>query len=219
VTAADRAAEEVIRRALGARFPAHAIIGEEFGSSGDRSGLRWIIDPIDGTRSFVMGLLTWGTLIGLYDETGPRLGIMNQPFTGERFWSEADSSRYRGPDGERVLRTRECRQIEDAVLTSTHPDLFRAGEEWDRFSAIKDRSRLARYGGDCVSYCLLAMGQIDLVIEAGLQIYDIAALVPIIERAGGVVTTWTGARPDDGGRIVAAGDPRLHEIAVRMLSG
>ena len=218
VTAADRAAEDVMRKALAARYPDHAIIGEEYGRrAGSEGGYSWIIDPIDGTRSFVMGFPTWGTLIGLSHEDKPLIGIMNQPFTGERFFSTEGASLYRGHGEERELKTRPCARLEDAVVACTHPDLFREEGELERFLEVKAAARMTRYGGDCYAYCMVAAGLIDAVVEAGLQVYDVAALVPIIERAGGRMTSWDGGRGDQGGRIIASGDPRLHDRLVKML--
>lgn len=218
VTAADRAAEEVIRAEIGRRFPDHAILGEEFGASGDGASHTWVIDPIDGTRSFMMGLTTWGTLIGLEHNGEPLLGLVNQPFTGERFWSGRKASHYSGPGGDRRLAVRPCGSLSEAVATATSPDLFKAGFETERFQAVKARARMTRFGGDCISYCLLAMGQIDLVVEANLAPYDIAAIVPVIERAGGIVTTWEGGAAHRGGRVIAAGDARVHAEAMKVLA-
>lgn len=218
VTVADRAAEEVIRAAILERYPDHGIVGEELGTANAHSPYAWVIDPIDGTRSFMMGLHTWGTLIGLRLDGRPLIGVMNQPFTGERFWADATTASYRGPGGDRSLSTRRCATLDHAILSSTHPELFRGPGQMEAFTRVKTRVRMTRYGGDCLGYCLLAMGQIDLVIEANLQSYDIAALVPIIERAGGVVTTWAGGDAQHGGTVVAAGDPRLHEAALALLN-
>ncbi len=219
VTAADRAAEEVIRKALAARYPEHGIIGEEYGRRDTGSDYAWIIDPIDGTRSFMMGLHTWGTLIGLRQAGKALIGVMNQPFTGERFWASDTAAYYSGPGGKRKLATRACPTLEAAILASTSPEIFREPGQWEAFLRIKSKVRMARFGGDCLGYCLLAMGQIDLVVEANLATYDIAALVPIIEQAGGVVTTWDGGDAQHGGNIVAAGDPRLHAEALRLING
>jgi myo-inositol-1(or 4)-monophosphatase len=219
VTAADRAAERVIRRALAERWPAHGLVGEELGTTREEARLRWVIDPIDGTRAFIMGSPLWGTLIGLLDEGQPLLGLMDQPFTRERYWSDAKASYLRTAAGKaRRLQTRACPRLADAVLCSTHPDLFEPGREIDSFARLTSSVRMTRYGGDCYSYCLLAAGFVDLVVEAGLKPHDIVALVPIIERAGGRVTTWTGGSPSEGGAIVAAGDARLHDAAVALLS-
>jgi myo-inositol-1(or 4)-monophosphatase len=220
VTAADRAAERVIARALAKRWPEHGLIGEELGRTREDARLRWIVDPIDGTRSFIMGSPLWGTLIGLMDGEDVVLGLMDQPFTGERFWSGPSSAHARTAGGKtRRIRTRECRQLADATLSTTHPDLFARGAETEAFARLKAKARMTRFGGDCYAYCLLASGFIDLVVEAGLQPYDVVALIPIIERAGGRITTWDGAPATNGGRVVAAGDARLHEQAMRLLAG
>lgn len=220
VTEADRAAEKAIIDALAARFPDHALTGEEFGSSGPANArFRWIVDPIDGTRAFIMGYPLWGTLIALLRDGEVAFGLMDQPFTGERFWSEETGARARGPDGiVETLRTRACAGLEDAVLATTHPDLFECGFEAERFARVAGAARMTRYGGDCYAYCMLAAGHVDLIVEAGLKAFDIAALVPIIERAGGVVTTWSGEPASAGGRIIAAGDARVHAKALELLS-
>jgi myo-inositol-1(or 4)-monophosphatase len=219
VTPADRAAERAVRKAIGARFPAHGITGEEYPETAGAGRYRWLIDPIDGTRAFMTGSPLWGTLIGLMDGQAPVLGLMNQPFTGERFWSDGRTSRWRGRDGKgRKIRTRACARLADATLTSTHPDLFSAAEA-GRFKAVKGRARLVRYGGDCYGYCLLAAGFIDLILEAGLKAYDIVPLIPIIEAAGGIVTTWDGGPAAGGGRIIAAGDARVHAEALALIKG
>jgi myo-inositol-1(or 4)-monophosphatase len=219
VTAADLAAETAIREALAAAQPAHGIVGEEFGSTRADADYCWIIDPIDGTRAFIVGQPLWGTLIGLLRHGRPLLGLMNQPFTGERFWSgESQSYFRRGNGAAQPIRSRDCGSLGEALLTASSPDLFESDEEQARFASIAGAVRLRRFGGDCYNYCLLALGQIDLVVEAGLKDFDILPLIPIIERAGGVVSTWEGGDPRQGGRILAAGDPRLHEQAVRLLS-
>jgi myo-inositol-1(or 4)-monophosphatase len=220
VTAADRAAERAIRKAIRARFPEHGIVGEEFAEVAGSGRYRWLIDPIDGTRAFIMGSPLWGTLLGLMDGPKPILGIMDQPFTGERFWSDRGGARWRGPRGKaRRIGTRACARLADAILTSTHPELFVADEEAARFDAVRSRVRMTRYGGDCYGYCLLAAGFVDVVIEAGLKPYDIVPLVPIIEASGGLVTTWDGGPATDGGRILAAGDRRVHQEALAILHG
>jgi len=219
VTAADLAAETAIREGLVATHPSHGIVGEEFGSSLPDADYCWIIDPIDGTRAFVVGQPLWGTLIGLLHNGVPVLGLMNQPFVGERFWSgETQSYFRRSGRAKQVIRTRACGNLREALLGASSPDLFETEDERERFAAITRAVRLRRFGGDCYNYCLLALGQIDLVVEAGLKDFDIVPLIPIIERAGGVVSTWEGGDPRKGGRILAAGDPRLHEQAVKALS-
>lgn len=220
VTVADRAAEEAIAAAIRAAYPDHGMVGEEFGSHATDARFKWVVDPIDGTRAFIMGYPVWGTLIGLLDGADPVLGMMDQPFTRERFWTGPSKSYLRLGDGApRVIRTRACARLEDAVLSTTHPDLFVMGEEADGFARLKAKVRMTRYGGDCYAYALLAAGFVDLIAEAGLKPHDIVALIPLIERAGGRITTWTGGPATDGGRILASGDPRLHERALRVLAG
>jgi myo-inositol-1(or 4)-monophosphatase len=220
VTAADRAAERAIRKAVHARIPDHGIVGEEYGAVAGGGRYRWVIDPIDGTRAFIMGSPLWGTLVGLMDGPRQALGLMNQPFTAERFWSDGRRAHWRGADGKaRRIATRPCARLADAVLTSTHPELFATPDEAGRFNEVRSRVRMTRYGGDCYGYCLLAAGFVDLIVEAGLKPYDIVALVPIIEAAGGVVTTWDGGPATEGGRIIAAGDRRVHQEASAILRG
>jgi histidinol phosphatase-like enzyme (inositol monophosphatase family) len=221
VTAADRDAERVISRYLARHHPGHAIVGEEHGGrDGDGSSkLRWVIDPIDGTKAFIMGSPMWGTLIGLLDEDQPVLGMVNQPFTGERIWSARNATYWRTLSGRpRRVRTRACRRLADAIVTTTGPNLMRDSDR-DRFAAVSERARLTRYGGDCYGYMLVAGGYVDLVIETGLKPHDVVALIPIIERAGGTITTWEGAPATSGGRVIAAGDPALHAAALKVLAG
>jgi histidinol phosphatase-like enzyme (inositol monophosphatase family) len=217
VTAADRAAERVMRSRVAARYPEHGISGEEFGDTDTACRYRWVIDPIDGTRAFITGSPLWGTLIGLTDAGQPLLGLMHQPFTGERFWSERGRLLWRGPGlGQRAFRTRGCARLAEAVLTSTHPDLF-AGAQATAFAAVRSRVRMVRYGGDCYGYCLLAAGFVDLVIECGLKPHDVIALIPIIQSAGGVITGWDGQSAAAGGCVIAAGDRRVHREAMALL--
>jgi histidinol phosphatase-like enzyme (inositol monophosphatase family) len=221
VTIADRAAERVIIKALKQNFPDHAVEGEEFGTrlSNTASPFRWVIDPIDGTRAFIMGLPTWGTLIGLMDGDTPLLGVMDQPFTQERFWSSDKASFFRGPDGrEKRLKTRTCATLAAATLSTTHPDMFAGGAEAKAFQKLRSKAKTTRYGGDCYAYCLLAAGHIDIIIEAGLKAYDVAALIPIIERAGGAMTSWTGSSCAAGGRVLACGDRALHAVVLAELA-
>lgn len=207
-----------MRAAIEGRYPDHGILGEEFTERQGSSPYRWVLDPIDGTRAFIMGSPMWGTLLGLTEDGEPRLGLMNQPFTGERFWSAGKGAHMRDPAGRtRRLSTRPCASLSDAVLTTTHPDLFAARSDAAAFKRLRERARMTRFGGDCYGYCLLAAGFVDLVVEAGLKPYDVVPLIPIIEGAGGRVTTWEGGPATEGGRIVAAGDERLHEQAMKIL--
>lgn len=220
VTAADKAAERVISKLISARFPDHGIVGEEFGNKRGDARFKWVIDPIDGTRSFVTGSPMWGTLIALMDGPAPILGLVDQPYTKERFWSSEKAAHLRDASGKtRRMATRACPKLADAVLMTTHPDLFLPGLEAEAFQRIKPMVRMSRYGGDCYSYCLVAAGFVDLVIETGLKSYDIAAHIPLIERAGGVVTGWHGEPAAEGGRVIAAGDPQLHKAVLKLIAG
>jgi myo-inositol-1(or 4)-monophosphatase len=217
VTEADRAGEAAMRQLIKRTFPTHGIVGEEFGEENRDAEYVWVLDPIDGTRAFIAGLPTWGTLIGLNRGGRPVYGMMHQPFTGERFSGDCGSSRYEGPGGSRALRTRRCASLKDAVMATTSPKLF-SGEALRAYDRVESVARLARYGCDCYAYCMLAAGHLDLVVEADLKPYDIAALIPIIEGAGGIVTAWNGGSAADGGTVVAAGDRRVHAAAVELLS-
>jgi histidinol phosphatase-like enzyme (inositol monophosphatase family) len=215
VTVADRGAEEVMRDIISRKFPEHGIAGEEFGNTREGADFVWALDPIDGTRSFVLGLPLWGTLIGLQFQGKPLLGIMDQPFTGERFWSDEQAAWYRGHQGTLQCKTRPCRDLAQAYLAATTPDLFKAGDE-ARFNALAKAVRMRRFGGDCYLYCMLALGHIDIVAEALLKPFDILPLIPIVEKAGGVVSHWGG---DDAGagRYIACGDPTLLDAALAHL--
>ena len=218
VTLADRTAEEAIRDEIRRVYPGHGIIGEEHGILDGTDGLTWVIDPIDGTRAFIIGQLHWGVLIALNDGTGPVVGVMHQPYTGETFVGSRLGAELRHGGRTTLLRVRECARLEDAIVSATDPAMFSGPGERDAFRAIASRARMRRYGGDCYSYCLVAAGFIDLVIESGLKPYDIQPLVPIIEAAGGIVTTWSGGPPNYGGQIIAAGDRDLHKVALAMLA-
>jgi myo-inositol-1(or 4)-monophosphatase len=218
VTAADRAAENAMRALIRKQFPAHGLLGEEYGSERPDAEYVWVLDPIDGTKSFISGMVAWGTLIGLMRFGEPVFGMMHQPFTRERFFGDGGAARYRGPAGDRDLHVRACEALEDAVMFTTSPLLM---NEADRaaFRRVENKVKLSRYGGDCYAYCMLAAGQIDLIIETELKPYDIVALIPIIAGAGGIVTTWEGGPPQGGGRIVVAGDKRVHAAALDVLNG
>ena len=218
VTAADRAAENAMRALIRKTFPGHGIIGEEYGSERTEAEYVWVLDPIDGTKSFITGMPVWGTLIGLMRFGEPVFGLMNQPFTRERFSGDGGAAYYRGPAGKRDLHVRECTGIDDAVMFTTSPLLMNRDDR-AAFGKLEDKVKLSRYGGDCYHYCMLAAGQIDLVIETELKPYDIIPLIPIITGAGGIVTTWENGPAQDAGRIVVAGDKRVHQAALEMLKG
>jgi myo-inositol-1(or 4)-monophosphatase len=208
VTAADRAAENAMRSLIRQNFPEHGILGEEYGSERTDAEYVWVLDPIDGTKSFISGMVAWGTFYGM----------MHQPFTRERFSGDSGAAHYRGPAGDRDLRVRACETLSDALLFTTSPLLMNAADRAS-FKKVEDKVKLSRYGGDCYAYCMLAAGQIDLVIETELKPHDIVALIPIIVGAGGIVTTWENGPPQAGGRIVAAGDVRTHAAALALLNG
>jgi myo-inositol-1(or 4)-monophosphatase len=223
VTEADRAAESAMRRLIQDTFPNHGLIGEEFGSRREDAEYVWVLDPIDGTKSFICGFPTWGTLIGLTHRGVPVYGLMNQPFTRERFSGDGKAAFWRGPGRngaaieKRPLRVRSCAELSQATLMTTSPLLIDPKLR-ENFHRVEKEVRLSRYGGDCYAYCALAAGHVDLVIETNLNPYDIVALVPIVEGAGGIVTTWTGESPAKGGAIIAAGDPRVYEAAIALLA-
>ena len=217
VTIADREAETAIRDILANRRPDDAILGEEFGNKAGTSGLTWVIDPIDGTRAFISGIPSWGVLIGLDTGDGPVLGVVDQPYIGERFIGAFGQASLVMRDETRDIATSTCETLREATLMSTFPEV---GSDIERlgFEAVRDRVKLTRYGLDCYAYALLAMGQIDLVIEAGLNAYDIQGPQGVIEAAGGVVTNWQGGPAHNGGRILAAGNAVLHAQALAILS-
>jgi myo-inositol-1(or 4)-monophosphatase len=217
VTEVDRGIETLLRDGLSARFPDHAIVGEEHGSSGPADArASWIIDPIDGTRAFISGSPEWGTLVGLRIDGRPAAGWAEIPYLGERFAAVGGEGWFARQGQRRPLRARREATLADAILRCTHPAVFNA-EERVAFNRLAGAVRLQRYGGDCYSYCLLALGHVDLVVESSLQAYDIVPLIPIIEAAGGVVTDLEGQPPLDGGMVVASANPALHDETLAML--
>jgi myo-inositol-1(or 4)-monophosphatase len=220
VTVADRAAETAISDAIRATYPDHGIRGEEHGWRKGTSRYTWVIDPIDGTKSFILGQLHWGTLIALHDGERVVAGVAHQPYVGETFGATVDGpSEWRRGGERRTLRTRPCASLADAVVACTHPNMFRTDAARAAFERVGSQARFTRFGGDCYAYCLLAMGLIDVVVESSLQAYDIQALIPIVGAAGGVVTSWTGGSCDEGGDVVACGDRTLHGRVLAVLSG
>ena len=216
VTVADRGAERAMRALIADRYPEHGIVGEEFGNERPDADEVWVLDPIDGTRAFVAGKPIFGTLIALLREGKPLLGIIDQPILGERWIGAAGIvSRFCGDP----IETRSCADLDRAILNTTSPDLFR-GADRDAFARLSARVRSTLYGGDCYAYGLLASGHIDLVVEAGLKTYDYCALAPVVEGAGGRITDWEGnpLRAESDGRVIAAGDGRVHDEALELLS-
>lgn len=217
VTVADRGAEQAMRKIIGNMRPDDAIHGEEFPPKSGTSGFTWVLDPIDGTRGFISGTPTWGVLIACRDETQVHVGIIDQPYIGERFFGGFGQSELTGPHGNRPLVARQGVVLKDAIIFTTFPEV---GTPDDRkgFEAVAQACKLTRYGMDCYAYALLAAGQIDLVIEAGLQPYDILGPIGVIEAAGGMVTDWQGNSAQKGGRIVAAGSKTLLAEALELLN-
>jgi histidinol phosphatase-like enzyme (inositol monophosphatase family) len=217
VTEADRAGEVEIRRLIKETYPTHGILGEEHGREAGSDPYTWVLDPIDGTRAFICGMPQWGTLIALNDGARPVLGVLDQPVTKERWVGYAGQAAFTFEGRTTPIKTRACESIANAVLTTTHPTAYFSKPEEDAFQVLAARAKMTRYGGDCYAYGLLAMGHIDLVVEAGLKAWDVQALIPIIEGAGGVISSWDGGDAQEGGRVVAAGDPRVHAEAVAVL--
>jgi histidinol phosphatase-like enzyme (inositol monophosphatase family) len=217
VTEADRAAEAAMRAVLAERRPRDGILGEEEGAVAGESGLTWVLDPIDGTRAYVCGAPVWGTLVAVGNAAGPAYGIVDQPYTGERFSGGFGRALLRRGKDEAPLSVRSCTDLAEATLLTTHPGI---GTEAERaaFDRLAGRVRLLRHGLDCYGYALVASGFADLVVEAGLQPYDVQAPMALVEAAGGVVTAWDGGPAAQGGRVIAAGDPALHTAALEVLS-
>ncbi|WP_299150617.1 histidinol-phosphatase [uncultured Tateyamaria sp.] len=216
VTIADRAAEKAMRAVLAQRRPRDAILGEEFGAQEGTSGLTWVLDPIDGTRGFVAGAPTWGVLIAVGPDSGPVLGLIDQPYIGERFLGVGGKATLIGPHETTSISTRPPRSLQEAVLFTTFPEVGTTAER-AAFEAVGAQVKLVRYGMDCYAYALIAAGQADLVIEAGLNSYDIQAPIALIEAAGGIVTDWDGGPVHNGGRALAAANAEIHAAALAIL--
>ena len=216
VTQADRASEEAMRAILAVERPDDAILGEEFGAKAGSSGLTWVLDPIDGTRGFLSGTPTWGVLIAVSDADGPFYGIIDQPYIGERFEGTPEGAMVSGPLGESVLKTRPARPLSEAIVFTTFPEVGSA-QDRQAFEAVAGRAKLTRYGMDCYAYGLIAAGQVDLVIEAGLAPYDIQAPIAVVQAAGGIVTDWEGGPVHAGGRALAAANRQIHAEALAIL--
>ena len=219
VTEADRAAERAIRAVIGEEFPDHGILGEEYGAHNTDQSHVWVIDPIDGTRAFISGLPVWGTLVGLTIDGDAKAGMMSQPFTGELYFSDGKGSYLsHGSASLRTLKTRGTTALSEATLFTTTPSLFK-DKKYEAFKRLQRQARLTRYGVDCYAFAMLASGFADVVIETGLQPYDIVALIPIIEQAGGVITQIDGGPAEEGGDVIAAATPELHKQAIATYLG
>ena len=217
VTRADKDAEAAIRAVLAAQRPDDGILGEEHATKPGTSGLTWVLDPIDGTRGFISGTPTWGTLISVGDSDGPLVGVIEQPYIGERFWGTPSGAFLEHAGKRHALSTRAPRALDMATIFTTFPEVGTPAHE-KAFHKLAGQTRQTRYGMDCYAYALLAAGQIDLVVEAGLNSYDIHAPVAVIQAAGGVVTNWQGQPVHMGGDVVAASCPQLHQVALDILN-
>jgi len=218
VTVADKLSEARMREVLARRRPQDGILGEEMGTTAGTSGLTWVLDPIDGTRSYLAGTPTWGVLIAVADQTGPLYGLIDQPYIGERFEGGFGRAEMVGPHWRRPLRARASRPLGEAILMTTFPEVGTPADGV-AFQRLVKRCRLTRYGIDCYAYALIAAGHIDLVVEAGLQPYDVQAPIAVIEAAGGIVTDWQGRPAPMGGRILAAANREIHAAALAVLNG
>lgn len=216
VTEADRAAEAAMRTILQAERPGDGVIGEEYGADRPDAERVWVLDPIDGTRSFVAGRPIFGTLVALLEHARSVIGLIDQPISGERWLGAAGrASTLNGT----AIRTRACGHIAEAHLATTGPGYF-TRESWPAFERVRIAARDTLWGGDCYNYGLLAAGHLDLVVEDGLKLYDFAALVPIVEGAGGLMRDWSGQPLDmhSDGKVLAAGDARLIDATVAVLA-
>ena len=221
VTIADREAEQAIRQVVLNAFPEHGFFGEESEKHIKTDQPLWIVDPIDGTRAYITGSPLWGTLIALYDGSDAVLGILEQPVLQERYvgqsFSSVSSCELIKPSGSKQLHTRQGVSCSNAIMQTTAPEFFEERSASQVFERVKSSVEMVRFGGDCYCYALLAMGFVDIVIEATLQPYDIAALIPIIEGAGGVITQWDGSSAVNGGSVLACGSRQLHEEVLTLI--
>lgn len=219
VTRADHEIEEFLRTELTVLFPDHRILGEEAGEGGGLGPWRWVIDPIDGTRAFVSGSPLWGVMLGLDDGDRALGGVVHVPYLGETFAGTGESAWLRRGGRDEAARSRRTSTLADAIVYCTHPDTIVGTQQQEAFDDLAGRCRMLRFGGDCYSYCMLALGQIDLVVEGCLQPYDVVPVLPIVTGAGGVMTDWRGGPAERGGLVVAAANPELHAHALEILGG
>ncbi len=218
VTEADKSAERVIKQTVLSHFPDHGFYGEESEQHINTDQPLWVVDPIDGTRAFITGMPLWGTLIAVYDGEDVVMGLLDQPFLQERYIGTSAGAALHSPNGVQQLQTRKTVLVENAIAQTTTPDMFTEPEQRAAFERVNTRVSMMRYGGDCYSYALLAMGFVDVVIEASLQPYDIQALIPIVQGAGGVVTNWRGESVVAGGTVLACANQQLHQSVLQLLN-
>ena len=219
VTEADKGGERAIRAILEAERPHDAILGEEYGEKPGTSGWRWVLDPVDGTRCFITGRHEWGSLIALEKDQVPVLGILDQPVLGERFLGVNGRAEFHQQGLVMPMKVRACADIGDAVLCATDPSFYMTAAQQDAFARVKAQARLTRYHGDCYLFAMLALGFVDLIVEGAFRRWDVAALMPLVEGAGGVISNWQGGPWRDGDALLASGDARVHAQAVKLLNG
>ncbi|MFT3998094.1 MAG: histidinol-phosphatase [Asticcacaulis sp.] len=218
VTEADKGAERAIRALIEAHYPDHGIIGEEYGTLRADAEYVWVLDPIDGTRAFISGLPLWTTLIGLRHRGRPMMGVICQPFLKESFLGSPLGSRLVTPSGSVPLKVRDCGTLNAALAATTDPHLY-SGDEVPAFTALRSATKLMRYGCDAYAFAMVAQGTMDVALETGLKAWDIDAIIPVIENAGGVVTDWRGERVGAyGGQVIAAGSRAVRDEALGHLS-
>jgi len=218
VTEADKAAERVIKQTVLSHFPDHGFFGEESAQHINTDQPLWVVDPIDGTRAFITGMPLWGTLIAVYDGQDVALGVLDQPFLKERYIGTPSGTALHTPSGVRQLQTRNTVLLERAIAQTTTPDMFKQQKQRDAFEAVNSQVSMMRYGGDCYCYALLAMGFVDIVIEADMQPYDIQALIPIVQGAGGIVSNWQGESVVAGGTVLACATKELHQSVLALIN-
>ncbi len=216
VTEGDKAGERLIREAIEREFPEHGIYGEEYGYK-PGNGLTWVIDPIDGTRAFMSGMLHWGVLLGLFDGEEAIVGAMYQPYTDELFSGDSQQAFFTRGNLRRQLSTSSCQDVSSAVLATTGYDWFDA-QSLAQFEQLRNRVQLCRLGGDCYLYGMLAMGYVHIGTDGSLNPYDIQAIIPIVRGAGGVITTYDGGNPSMGGNVIASANAELHRQALAVLA-
>ncbi|MEO7054963.1 MAG: histidinol-phosphatase [Rhizomicrobium sp.] len=219
VTEADQGAERAIRELLARERPDDGILGEEYGEQKGSSGYRWVLDPVDGTRAFITGRHEWGSLIALEHDGKPVLGILDQPVLGERFIGANGAAHLVQAGKASPLQVRACASLSEAILCATDPGAYFSKEQLSAFARVERVAKMTRYGGDCYLFAALALGFVDAVIEANVHAWDVAALIPLVEGAGGVITSWDGGSAQPGKTILASGDRRIHAEAMKLLAG
>ena len=218
VTEADRGGERAIRALIERERPDDAILGEEYGEKPGTSGWRWVLDPVDGTRAFITGRHEWGSLIALEQDGVPVLGILDQPVLGERFIGVNGHAHLVQDNVRTPIKVRGCAELKDAILCATDPSAYMTAEQQAAFERVKAQAKLTRYHGDCYIFAMLAMGFVDVIVEGAFKPWDVAALFPLVQGAGGVISNWQGRPWRDGDALLATGDARLHQKVVEVLN-